>query len=366
MHFRCQKRDLVEGISTVQKAILGKSPMAVLEGIYIETGDQEIIMRGSDIDLSIETLVASSIMEEGRIVIDSKLFGDIIRKLPDAMIELATMENNTILISCENSEFNLLYLNAEEFPMLPEIGNREKIAIKEDTFRNLIRSTSFAVAQDESRPILMGVLFEVKNKVLNMVALDGFRLAMRSEYLESNEDVSVVIPGKTLNEVSKILSDKDEDLFISFNDNHILFEIQNTKIVSRLLSGNFIKYESIIPTDYKLQFKVKRAHLTHSIERASLMAKDGSSRLIKLNIENDRALITSNSQFGKVKEEVPVSMDGDAIEIAFNANYLLDTLKVMDEEEIIIEMTSGVSPAIIRNSITDNCKYMVLPVRLAR
>ncbi len=365
MHFRCQKRDLVEGISTVQKAILGKSPMAVLEGIYIETGNQEVIMRGSDIDLSIETLVPSTIMEEGRIVIDSKLFGDIIRKLPDAMIELATMENNTILISCENSEFNLLYLNAEEFPMLPEIGNREKIAINEDVFKNLIRSTSFAVAQDESRPILMGVLFEVKNKILNMVALDGFRLAMKSEYLEFNEDVSVV-PGKTLNEVSKILSDKDEMLYISFNDNHILFEIQNTKIVSRLLSGNFIKYESIIPTDYKLQFKVKRALLSQSIERASLMAKDGSSRLIKLHIENDRATITSNSQFGKVKEEVPVSMDGDSIEIAFNANYLLDTLKVMDEEEIILEMTSGVSPAIIRNSITDNCKYMVLPVRLAR
>ena len=366
MHFRCQKKDLVEGISTVQKAILGKSPMAVLEGIYIETGANEIIMRGSDIDLSIETLVSSSILEDGRIVIDSKLFGDIIRKLPDATVEIATMENNTILISCENSEFNLLYLNAEEFPMLPEIGNREKISIREDVFKNLIKATSFAVAQDESRPILMGVLFEVKNKVLNMVALDGFRLALRSEYLESNEDLSVVIPGKTLNEVSKILGDKNELLYISFNENHILFEVQNTKVVSRLLSGSFIKYESIIPTDYKLQFKVKRAQLAQSIERASLMAKEGSSKLIKLQIENDRAVITSNSQFGKVKEDVPVHMEGDAIEIAFNANYLLDTLKVMEEEEIVLEMTSSVSPAIIKNTVVDNCIYMVLPVRLTR
>ena len=366
MHFRCEKRQLVEGVSTVQKAILGKSPMTVLEGIYIESSQSEIIMRGSDVDLSIETLVPSTILEEGRIVIDSKLFGDIIRKLPDATIEMATMENNTILISCENSEFNLLYLDADEYPMLPDISSKERIEIKESLFKNLIRSTSFAVAQDEARPILMGVLFEVKNKVLNMVALDGFRLAMRSEYLESNEDVSVVIPGKTLNEVSKIISDGEENLFISFNENHILFEVDHTKIVSRLLSGQFIKYESIISTDHKLSFKVKRTMFASSIERASLMAKEGSSRLIKLNIENDLVVITSTSQFGKVREEVPIKMDGEAMQIAFNANYLLDTLKVMDEDEVIIEMTSGVSPTIIRNSIKNNSTYMVLPVRLAR
>jgi len=259
-----------------------------------------------------------------------------------------------------------LYLTAEEFPILPEIENAEKITIKENVLKNLIKGTAFAVAQDETRPILMGVLFELKNKVLNMVALDGFRLALRSEYIESNEDVSVVIPGKTLNEILKILGDGDRDIYISYNDNHIMFEIDKTKIVSRLLSGNFIKYESIIPTDHKLQFKVKRNSFAQSIERASLMAKDGSSRLIKLNIENDEVVITSNSQFGKVREEIPIEMEGDSLEIAFNSNYLMDILKVMTEEEIIVEMTSGVSPTIIRNSMTDNCKYMVLPVRLTR
>lgn len=366
MHFRCEKRDLIESISIVQKAILGKSPMPVLEGIYIEAANNEIIMRGTDIDLSIETVLKSTILEEGTIVLDSKLLGDFVRKLPDSIIEMATMENNSILISCENSEFNLLYLTAEEFPVLPEIENAEKITIKENILKNLIKGTSFAVAQDETRPILMGVLFELKNKVLNMVALDGFRLALRSEYIESNQDVSVVIPGKTLNEILKILGDGDRDIYISYNDNHIMFEIDKTKIVSRLLSGNFIKYESIIPTDHKLQFKVKRNSFAQSIERASLMAKDGSSRLIKLNIENDEVVITSNSQFGKVREEIPIEMEGDSLEIAFNSNYLMDILKVMTEEDIIVEMTSGVSPTIIRNSMTDNCKYMVLPVRLTR
>lgn len=366
MHFRCEKRDLIESISIVQKAILGKSPMPVLEGIYIEAANNEIIMRGTDIDLSIETVLKSTILEEGTIVLDSKLLGDFVRKLPDSIIEMATMENNSILISCENSEFNLLYLTAEEFPVLPEIENAEKITIKENVLKNLIKGTAFAVAQDETRPILMGVLFELKNKVLNMVALDGFRLALRSEYIESNQDVSVVIPGKTLNEILKILGDGDRDIYISYNDNHIMFEIDKTKIVSRLLSGNFIKYESIIPTDHKLQFKVKRNSFAQSIERASLMAKDGSSRLIKLNIENDEVVITSNSQFGKVREEIPIAMEGDSLEIAFNSNYLMDILKVMTEEDIIVEMTSGVSPTIIRNSMTDNCKYMVLPVRLTR
>lgn len=366
MHFRCEKRDLVEGISIVQKAITGKSPVPVLEGIYIESDGDQLILRGTDVDLSIETRVSCDILEEGRIVIDSRLFGDIVRKLPNSTVEIATMENNTILVSCENSEFNLMYLNAEDFPALTEIDTEEKVRIPSNTLRHLIKSTSFAVATDESRPILMGVLFEVRNKVLNMVALDGFRLALRTEYLDAVEDVSVVIPGKTLNEVSKILVDSPEEVTVTFNNNHIMFRMHDTKVVSRLLSGSFIKYENIIPTDHRLSLRVNKDVLAHSIERASLMAKDGTSNLIKFNIENDRILITSNSQLGKVREEVNVQMTGDSLEIAFNAAYLMDVLKVMEDEEIIIEMTSSVSPAILKNAEKDSCKYMVLPVRIAR
>ncbi|HSP46579.1 MAG TPA: DNA polymerase III subunit beta [Clostridiaceae bacterium] len=366
MHFRCEKRDLVEGISTVQKAIQGKSTMPVLEGIYFETNRNELILRGTDIDLSIESRVRSNILEAGKIVIDSKLFGEIVRKLPNSEVDVATSENNTLTITCDNSVFNLLYLSTEDFPDLPQIENENSVEIKESLLKNLIVGTNFAVAVDETRPILMGVLFEVKNSVLNMVALDGYRLALRTENLDSVEDFSVVIPGKTLNEVSKILSDSSDNVKITFNDNHIMFKIKDTKIVSRLLSGEFIKYESILPSDHRLKFSVNKSLLHDSIERASLMSKDGTSNLIKLNIDNNILVITSNSQYGKVREELRIVSNGDPIEIAFNSRYLLDVLKVMDEESVVFEMTSSVSPSIIKNSIHDNCKYLVLPVRIAR
>lgn len=366
MHFRCEKKDLVEGISTVQKAIQGKSTMQVLEGIYIETTNEGLILRGTDIDLSIETKVPAIIVEDGTIVIDSKLFGEIVRKLPNSEVDVITTENNTITVTCENSIFNLLFMNADDFPDLPDIGRESGVEIKESLIRNLISGTNFAVAQDEARPILMGVLFEVKNSVLNMVALDGYRLALRTENLDSVDDFSVVIPGKTLSEVNKILSDSTDNVRISFNDNHIMFRIKDTKIVSRLLSGDFIKYESILPTDYRLSFTTSKAVLHDSIERASLMSKDGTSNLIKMNIDGDRMVITSNSQFGKVREELSITSKGEPIEIAFNSRYLIDVLKVIDEDEILFEMTSSVSPCIIKNKIKDNCKYLVLPVRIAR
>lgn len=366
MHIKCTKQNLVNGISIVQKAIVGKSPMPVLEGIYLEAKNNTLLLRGTDIDLSIETLIDCNIIDEGKLVIDSKLFGDIIRKLPNNEINLKVSEGNNLLITCENSKFNLLYLDPEDFPKLPEIEKEDPIIIEEKILRDLIKGTSFSVAVDETRPILMGALFEVKNKVLNMVALDGFRLALRSEYLDSNIDISLVIPGKTLNEVYKLLSDTDNKIEITYNNNHIMFKIEDTKIVSRLLSGDFINYDTIIPSDYKLSFIVKKDDLARSIERASLMAKDGLSKLIKLNIENDTIIITSNSQFGTVREEVPVSIKGDPLEIAFNANYLLDVFKVINEEEILFEMTSSVSPAIIKNTFNDNAIYMVLPVRLGR
>ncbi|MBP1917543.1 DNA polymerase III subunit beta [Youngiibacter multivorans] len=366
MHFRCEKKDLVEGISTVQKAIQGKSTMQVLEGIYIETTSEGLILRGTDIDLSIETKVPAIVVEDGTIVIDSKLFGEIVRKLPNSEVDVVTTENNTITVTCENSIFNLLFLNADDFPDLPEIGRESGVEIKESLLKNLISGTNFAVAQDEARPILMGVLFEVKNSVLNMVALDGYRLALRTENLDSVDDFSVVIPGKTLNEVNKILSDSTENVNISFNDNHIMFKIKDTKIVSRLLSGDFIKYESILPTDYRLSFTTSKAVLHDSIERASLMSKDGTSNLIKMNIDGGRMVITSNSQFGKVREELSITSKGEPIEIAFNSRYLIDVLKVIEEDEILFEMTSSVSPCIIKNRIKDNCKYLVLPVRIAR
>jgi len=366
MIFICEKQKLQEGILITQKAITGKSTMPVLEGIYIHADKKEVTLIGSDMDVSIETKVEANVIEEGTVVIDSKIFGEIIRKLPNSEVRIERIENDTLQISCEKSVFNVVYMNSDEFPSLPQIDEEKQIQIPQNILKNMIKSTSFAVAQDETRPILQGILFEMKNRKLNLVALDGYRLAIKTEYLDSDFDVEVVIPGKTLNEVSKILDDVESIVNITFSNNHILFNLNKTRIISRLLDGKFVNYNSLLPQEHKLLVEVNKQDLQNGIERASLMAKDGNSNLIKLEVQQDNLIITSNSQLGKVREEVGIIMQGDGIQIAFNSRYLLDVLKNMEEDVVVLEMTSSVTPCIIKAKETESYRYLVLPVRLIR
>jgi DNA polymerase-3 subunit beta len=365
MKFKCEKSSLQEAISITQKAVTGKSTMPVLEGIYLSAYNGEITLIGSDTDLSIETKFNAEISENGRIVVDSRLFGEIIRKLPNDEIEISSLDSNTIEINCQKSSFNLVHMNAEDYPTLPIISeNTGMFSVSQSILKNMIRGTIFAIAQDETRPILTGVLFEVKDRKLNLVALDGFRMALKSEALDTDKTISAVIPGKTLSEVSKILEESDEDINITFTSNHILFDLGDTKIISRLLEGEYIKYDSILPQEFNLKVSAKRSQLLNCIERASLMAKEGNTNLIKLSIEENDMVITSNSQLGKVREELNIVLQGQPLQIAFNSKYLIDVFKIMEEEEIVMEFTTAISPCIVKNKETDNCTYLLLPVRL--
>ncbi|MCR1952957.1 MULTISPECIES: DNA polymerase III subunit beta [unclassified Clostridium] len=366
MIFICEKQKLQEGISIANKAITGKTTMPILEGIYINAKSEGLTLIGSDMDVSIETKVEADILEEGMIVIDAKIFGEIIRKLPNSDIKIETLENDIIQITCEKSVFNLVYMNGEDYPALPSINENLSVEVQQNILKNMIKGTSFAIAQDETRPILQGILFEVKNKNLNLVALDGYRLAVRSEFLDNDNEIEVVIPGKTLNEVSKILEDVSDIVKITFTNNHILFNLNNTKVISRLLDGKFVNYSSLLPQEHKILVDVDKQHLQSCIERASLMAKDSNSNLIKLDVQEENMIITSNSQLGKVREELSINLQGEPIQIAFNSRYLLDVLKNVDDDEIKMEMTSSVSPCVIKCKNTDNSKYLVLPVRLIR
>jgi len=366
MNIICSKQKLQEGISIVTKAITGKTTMPVLEGIYMEANKEGLTLIGSDMDVSIETKVEADVIKEGSIVIDSKIFSEIIRKLPNSDVKIEIAENDLIQITCEKSVFNLVFMNSSDYPALPNINEDLSVEVPQNLLKNMIKGTSFAIAQDEARPILQGILFEVKNKELNLVALDGYRLAVRSELLDVDDNIEVVIPGKTLNEVSKILEDNNDIVKITFTNNHILFNINNTKIISRLLDGKFVNYISLLPQEYKLLVNVKKQDLQQGIERASLMAKDGNSNLIRLDVQEDTLVITSNSQLGKVREEVSINLQGSEVQIAFNSRYLLDVLKNMEEEDVVIEMTSSVSPCVIKGKNSNNAKYLVLPVRLVR
>ena len=236
--------------------------------------------------------------------------------------------------------------------------------IPQDLLKNMIRQTIFATAQDETRPILTGVLFEVKDGVLSMVALDAYRLALRKSNVDLSSNISAVIPGKTLNEVGKILDSSNEEVEITFTPNHILFKVENTRVISRLLEGEFINYRQIIPEEYKLRVKANSKMLLDSIERASLLAKEGKTNLIKMNITNDNMIITSNSQFGNVHEEVPIVLEGNELQIAFNSKYFIDALKIIDEEEVYLEFSSSVSPCLVKTIESEDYVYLILPVRL--
>jgi DNA polymerase-3 subunit beta len=366
MIFTCEKQKILEGISIVQKAITGKSTMPILEGIYIKAKGSTLTLIASDMDVSIQTLVDATVIEEGSIVIDAKIFGEIIRKLPNSSIKIEIIENQLLKITCEKSVFDVVYMNSNEFPELPQINEQLKISVNQNILKSMIKGTSFAIAQEETRPILQGILFEVQNKTLNLVALDGYRLAIKSEFLDNDMDIEVVIPGKTLIEVSKILEDIDEIVDITFTNNHILFNLEKTKIISRLLEGKFINYNSLLPQEHKLFVNVNRQELQNAIERASLMAKDGNTNLIRLDIQQDNLIITSNSQLGKVREEISIKLQGEGIQIAFNSKYLLDVLKNMEQNEVVMKMTSGISPCVIEEENNENAKYLVLPVRLMR
>lgn len=363
MKFLCEKSILQEAISTAQKAVTGKSTMNILEGILLIAKNNELTLIGSDIDLSIETKIAADIIEEGSIVVDSKLFGELIKKLPNAEVQVETIENTALEVICQKSKAVLKYMNSEDFPSLPKINENMIFNISQKLLKNMIRGTIFATAQDEIRPILTGVKFEIKDRKLNLVALDGLRLALRGEQVDNDSTISSVIPGKTLSEISKILEDSEDAVNITFTPNHILFNLGSTKVISRLLEGEFINYNSIIPDEYNLKVTVKRNEFLDCIERASLMAKEGNTNLVKLNIQDDQIVITSDSQLGKAREELNALMQGEPLKIAFNARFLIDVFKIMDEDEIVLELTSSVSPCVVKNKDKNNCTYLVLPVR---
>jgi DNA polymerase-3 subunit beta len=363
MWFTCEKNILQDAINTVQKATSSKTTYPILEGILIKAVDDRIILTATDLDLGIETFVQADVHQNGSIVLNSKLFGEFVRKLPNDEITIK-IENNNVYITCQKSEFAIVGNNPSEFPQLPAINENSMYEISQDILRNMIKQTIFAIAQDETRPILTGVLFEVKDGVLSFVALDGYRLALKSSEIGNKNNISAVIPGKTLNEISKILEPSEEIVKITFTPNHILFNLGNTKIISRLLDGEFINYRQIIPDEYRLRVKAKVNDLMDSIERASLLAREGRTNLVTFDIKEDKLAITSNSQMGKVYEEVKILLEGEDLRIRFNARYFLDVLRVLDSEEVYLEFSANVSPCIIKKCDDNDYIYLVLPVRL--
>ncbi|MGO1369402.1 MAG: DNA polymerase III subunit beta [Senegalia sp. (in: firmicutes)] len=364
MKIKTKQNTLSKYISTVQKGISSKTTLPILSGILVEAYDDTLRLTGTDLELGVETKLDCEVIEEGKIVITSRIFGDIIRKLPNDEVTISTDENYNIHIICSNSEFNIQGHSAEEYPELPYIDEENSFSLPKDMLKNMIRQTVFATATEETRPILTGALLEIENNNLALVALDGYRLALKKSKAEY-EDIKVVIPAKTLNEVNRILDEEEDNVNIKFTKNHILFDLGDTVINSRLLEGQFLNYRDIIREEYTSKVSVKTNDIKQSIERASLLAREGRNNLVKFEIKDKCMTITSNSEIGDVHEELAIELEGEDITIAFNSKYILDGLKVIDSDIINMNFISNVNPCIIKPVEDENYTYLVLPVRLA-
>ncbi len=365
MKFSCSQRDLTEGLNSVQKAVSVKTTLPILKGILIETDGDVLKLTGNDLNLGIEARIPARITEHGSVVVSSRIFGEIIRKLPETQLNFNVDESHQVSIDCEHSSFNLLGQSGVEFPELPHVEDADSFLLSQDLFRSMIKQTIFATSQDEARPILTGVLVEANNGEMSMVAIDGYRLAFRKAAIDPSINKRAVIPGKTLSELSRLMTgDSDENVRISMTDRHILFEVNSIRIVSRLLEGEFIKYNQIIPKEKKSVISTNVNELTNAIERASLMAREGKNSSIRFSIKDDLMTIRSNVEIGSVREDLVIQLEGEDIEIGFNPRYMLDALKILESEDVILEMTTPVSPCIMKPVGSDSYLYLVLPVRM--
>ena len=368
MKFTCNQQTLAKALNTVSKAVSNRTTLPVLKGILLEANaDGTLILTASDLEISIQKTIEADVQEGGSAVVISKLFGDIIRKLPNEEILIEKNENGNIQIKTNSSEFTVISLPVDEFP---NIGEKEKIQSKLsfncELFKEMVKKTSFAASIDESKGILVGILTEINPQNVTMVSLDGFRLALANETMISMEEGSFIIYAKIMNEISKIISDDNdaEDLTIFIGEKKAIFNIGTTEVVLRLMEGDFIKYRDIIPTDNTTNVVISRSILLESIERASLLAKEGKNNLIKMSIHNDLMTITSRSEEGNVKEEIVMEKTGEDLEIGFNSKFVIDVLKVVDDEEISMNFKTGTSPCVVKPVEGDAYEYLILPVRI--
>ena len=365
MKIKVAQRELSKHINIAQKGISTRTTLQILDGILLETVKDKLKLTGTDLEISIETFLDCEVFEEGSIVVNSRIFGDIIKKLPDAPVSIE-VENNNINIKCENSEFNIAGNPGEDYPDLPLVVEKDSFKLPMDIFKGIIRQTVFATTQDETRPSLTGVLAEIDNNNISFVALDGYRLALKKLPTQSSLDTKMIIPGRSLNELNKILEEKEDDLKISISPSHTIFNIGNTIVYSRLLEGQFFNYKDIIRQDHKTSVIVKRKDFQNSLERASLLAKEEKANLVKLSILDNKVIIKSNSEIGNVYEEIESQQNGEDLNIAFNSRYLLEGIKTIESEEIQLNFMGSLNPCIIQGIDDDSYTYLVLPVRLAQ
>lgn len=360
------KSNLSKAVNIVMKAVPTRTTMSILECILIDASTNAIKFTANDMELGIETLVEGEIIEKGKVAIDAKIFSEIVRKLPDNEITIETDANFTTLITCEKSKFNIAGKSGSDFSYLPAIVKDKSIQLSQFTLKETINQTIFSTAMNDNNKMMTGELFEVQNNSLKVVGLDGHRIAIRNVALEGNaDDGRVVVPGKTLVEISKILStDAEAMVNIYFTTNHILFEFDHTIVVSRLIEGEYFKINQMLSSDYETKVVINKKEFLDSIDRANLLIREGDKKPIIINISDGSLEVKVNSAVGSLNEDIDIDKEGKDIMIGFNPKFLIDALRVIDDESVNIYLVNPKAPCFIRDK-NETYIYLILPVNFS-
>ena len=364
MKLVCSKSNLLNGVQIVSKAVPGKTTMSILQCILINASS-DIKLTANDMELGIETIVEGDIIEPGIIALDAKFFLEILRKFPDGNITIETDDTYQTFITCDNidSDLKIVGKSGEDFSYLPNIEKLDSIVLSQFTLRELIRQTVFSIADNDTNKIITGELFEVNEDKLRVASSDGHRISVRKVYLKNSYPrKKVIVPGKALNEISKILSgDTDKDVVIFFTNKHIVFEFDNTTVVSRLIEGDYFNIDQMLSSDYETKVTINKRKLLECIDRATLLVKEGDKKPIIINITDENMELKITSTNGSMREVVDISKNGKDLMIGFNPKFFIDALRVIDEEEINIYLVNPKAPCFIKDS-EESYVYMILPV----
>lgn len=363
MKFVCSKVNLLNGLQIVSKAVSNKTTMSILECILIDASKNMIKLTANDMELGIETIIEGEIIEKGIIALEAKIFLDIVRKLSDNDITIETDSSCKATITCEKAKFNIIGKSGEDFSYLPLIEKNDQIILSQFTLKEVIRQTIFSISDNDNNKLMTGELFDINNDTLKVVSLDGHRISIRKISLKNSYPAKkVVVPGKTLNEVSKILpGGAEDDVVISFTDKHIVFEFDDTTVVSRLIEGEYFNIQQMLSSDYETKVTVNRKEFLNCIDRATLLVKEGDKKPIIINITDDSMELKINSVIGSMNEDIDINKSGKDLMIGFNPKFLIDALKIIDDEEVDLYMVNPKAPCFIKN-LEESYIYLILPV----
>ena len=364
MKLYCSRQKLNEAVSNVQRAVSSKSTMPSLEGVLLKTTENGLFVCGYDLEIGITTTIDATVSEEGKIVVNARLFSEIIKKLPEDKIFIEVNEKLNVYIRSGKVDFNIIGISAEEYPELPTVANKEIIKINGDVLSSMIRQTHFAIAETDVKPAHKGSRFEIENGRIRMISVDGYRLAIRTEDIDYQGEKHFVVPGKSLAEVNKLIGDSEEEMNFSVGGRHIIFRINDYSVITRLLDGEFMNYNSAIQKNHSTDMRVNTRKFINAIERMSLLLNDKLKIPVRCRIENGLIKCSCNTSVGQAYDEFEASINGQDVEIGFDNRFMLDALRYSETDEVKIEMNGPLSPIVLKPADGDSFLFLVLPVRL--